>query len=49
MTNKFPAMSLAEAHALLTRRGSPFEMEERDIRGVRTPRLPSPKRCSARG
>jgi long-chain acyl-CoA synthetase len=29
-------MSLAEAHALLTRRGSPFEMEERDIRGVRT-------------
>ena len=36
MTNKFPTMSLAEAHALLTRRGSPFEMEERDIRGVRT-------------
>jgi long-chain acyl-CoA synthetase len=36
MTNKFPAMSLAEAHALLTRHGSPFEIEERDIRGVRT-------------
>ena len=29
-------MSLAEAHALLTRPGSPFEIEERDIRGVRT-------------
>jgi long-chain acyl-CoA synthetase len=33
---KFPAISLAQAHALLTRPGSPFEMEERDIRGVRT-------------
>jgi long-chain acyl-CoA synthetase len=32
----FPAISLAQAHALLTRPGSPFEMEERDIRGVRT-------------
>jgi long-chain acyl-CoA synthetase len=36
MTKKFPAISLAEAHALLTRPGSPFEIEERDIRGVRT-------------
>ena len=33
---KFPAISLAEAHALLTRAGSLFEIEERDIRGVRT-------------
>ena len=32
----FPAISLAQAHALLTRPGSPFEMEERDTRGVRT-------------
>ena len=32
----FPAISLAEAHALLTRPGSPFELAERDIRGVRT-------------
>ena len=32
----FPAISLAQATALLTRPGSPFEMEERDIRGVRT-------------
>jgi long-chain acyl-CoA synthetase len=32
----FPAMSLAAAHALLTRPGSPFEIEERDIRGVNT-------------
>jgi long-chain acyl-CoA synthetase len=36
VANTFPAMSLAQAHALLTRAGSPFEMEERDIRGVRT-------------
>jgi long-chain acyl-CoA synthetase len=36
MTDAVPAMSLAEVHALLTRPGSPFEMEERDIRGVRT-------------
>jgi long-chain acyl-CoA synthetase len=33
----FPAISLAQAHALLTRPGSPFELVERDIRGVRTP------------
>lgn len=32
----FPAISLREAHAALTRPGSPFEIEERDIRGVRT-------------
>ncbi len=32
----FPAMSLAAAHAALTRPGSPFEIEERDIRGIRT-------------
>src|SRR3984957_14369956 len=37
LIKKFPAISLAEAHALLTRPGSPFEIEERDIRGVRTP------------
>ena len=36
VTKTFPAISLAQAHALLTRPGSPFEMEERDIRGVRT-------------
>jgi long-chain acyl-CoA synthetase len=33
--NNFPATSLAQANALLTRPGSPFEMEERVIRGVR--------------
>ena len=32
----FPAISLAEADAALTRPGSPFEIEERTIRGVRT-------------
>ncbi|HEY7944369.1 MAG TPA: AMP-binding protein, partial [Casimicrobiaceae bacterium] len=32
----FPAVSLAEADAALTRPGSPFEIEERTIRGVRT-------------
>jgi long-chain acyl-CoA synthetase len=32
----FPAMSLADAHALLTRPGSTFEVEEKDIRGVNT-------------
>src|SRR6202035_3998583 len=36
LIKKFPAISLAQAHALLTRPGSPFEIEERDIRGVRT-------------
>jgi long-chain acyl-CoA synthetase len=35
LSKKFPAISLAEAHALLTRPGSPFELDERDIRGVR--------------
>jgi long-chain acyl-CoA synthetase len=35
-SKKFPALSLTDAHALLTRPGSPFEIEERDIRGVRT-------------
>jgi long-chain acyl-CoA synthetase len=35
LAKQFPAISLTEAHALLTRPGSPFEMEERDIRGVR--------------
>src|SRR5580704_8694175 len=34
--SNFPAMSLAAAHEALTRPGSPFEIEERDIRGVRT-------------
>ncbi len=32
----WPAISIAEAHALLTRPGSPFEMEEHVIRGIRT-------------
>jgi long-chain acyl-CoA synthetase len=32
----FPAVSLAQANAALTRPGSPFQMEECDIRGVRT-------------
>jgi long-chain acyl-CoA synthetase len=36
MTATFPALSLASAHALLTGPGSPFEIEERDIRGVKT-------------
>jgi long-chain acyl-CoA synthetase len=31
----FPAISLAQAHAALTAPGSPFEMEEREIRGIR--------------
>jgi long-chain acyl-CoA synthetase len=33
---KFPAISLKQANAALTGPGSPFEMEERDIRGIRT-------------
>src|SRR5271157_5098781 len=32
----FPAISLAQANAALTQPGSPFEIEECDIRGVRT-------------
>src|SRR5579883_1663241 len=32
----FPAMSLAAAHEALTAPGSLFEIEERDIRGIRT-------------
>ncbi|HEY4863632.1 MAG TPA: class I adenylate-forming enzyme family protein [Xanthobacteraceae bacterium] len=32
----WPAMSIAHAHALMTRPGSPFEMEEEIIRGVKT-------------
>jgi len=36
VATNFPAISLVQANALLTRPGSPFEMEERDIRGVRT-------------
>jgi long-chain acyl-CoA synthetase len=31
----FPAISLAQAHAALTAPGSPFEIEEREIRGIR--------------
>ena len=31
----FPALSLKQANAALTSPGSPFEMEERDIRGSR--------------
>jgi long-chain acyl-CoA synthetase len=33
---KWPAVSLAEAHRLLTQPGSPFEMDEVVIRGVKT-------------
>src|ERR1700675_3195147 len=38
MTNApaWPAMSIAQAHALLTALGSPFEMEEVVIRGIPT-------------
>lgn len=32
----WPAMSIAQAHALLTAPGAPFEMEEVVIRGVKT-------------
>ena len=32
----WPAMSIAQAHALLTQPGSPFEMETKVIRGVET-------------
>jgi long-chain acyl-CoA synthetase len=32
----WPAMTVAQAHALMTRAGSPFEMSETVIRGVRT-------------
>src|SRR5271168_4309115 len=32
----WPAMSIAEAHGLLTAPGAPFEMEELVIRGVKT-------------
>ncbi|HWA88691.1 MAG TPA: class I adenylate-forming enzyme family protein [Rhizomicrobium sp.] len=32
----WPAMSIAQAHALLTQPGSPFEMDEVVIRGIRT-------------
>jgi long-chain acyl-CoA synthetase len=32
----WPAMPIAQAHALMTRPGSPFEMEEALIRGVKT-------------
>jgi len=31
----WPAMSIAQAHALLTAPGMPFEMEEKEIRGVK--------------
>ena len=31
----FPAMSIADAHALMTGAGSPLEIEEREIRGTR--------------
>jgi long-chain acyl-CoA synthetase len=33
---KFPALTLAQANAILTAKGSPFEMETRSIRGVPT-------------
>jgi long-chain acyl-CoA synthetase len=32
----FPALTLAQANAILTAKGAPFEMEERSIRGVPT-------------
>jgi len=32
----FPALTLAEANAILTAPGAPFEMDERSIRGVQT-------------
>ncbi len=32
----WPVMSIAQAHALMTRSGSPFEMEDMLIRGVKT-------------
>jgi long-chain acyl-CoA synthetase len=32
----WPAMSIAEAHRLLTQPGSPFEMDEAAIRGIKT-------------
>ena len=32
----WPAMSIAQAHAILTAPGAPFEMEELVIRGVKT-------------
>ena len=35
-TKPWPAMSVAQAHGLLTQPGSPFEMEEAVIRGVKT-------------
>jgi len=33
---KFPALTLAQANVILTAKGSPFEMEERNIRSART-------------
>jgi len=36
MTAAWPALSIADAHALLTAPGAPFEMETLDIRGVAT-------------
>ena len=36
MTVNWPAMSIAEAHAILTAPGQPFEMETLDIRGIPT-------------
>jgi long-chain acyl-CoA synthetase len=34
-TNGFPAMPIAQAHALLNQPGGPLEIEARDVRGVR--------------
>ncbi|NEX92524.1 AMP-binding protein [Caulobacter sp. 17J65-9] len=36
LMSAFPAMSLAQAHALMCRPGSPFEVGEAEIRGVTT-------------
>jgi long-chain acyl-CoA synthetase len=35
-TKPWPAMSIAQAHALLTAPGTPFEMETLTIRGIET-------------
>jgi len=36
VTKPWPAMSIAQAHAMLTAPGAPFEMEEVEIRGIKT-------------
>ena len=36
LPENWPAITLAQAHAALTAPGMPFEMQEREIRGIRT-------------